>query len=242
MTPAVRSASLPSVSQVANNPSPATAEFGSPSVLRVINDRGHLQKGNTTRKQSTLQMTLSHVAATPLPPPSPRNDGGANGEDDSATSFLAASQKGTHLPQHRQRRQRRTQAVPSYTTSLSTVDLAPLSANFHDMPRNQHPAASTLRNRITNKIRLKIHQGSLDADAVLIPDEKKSSTVSRISSPVVTLRTASCSPLKTSPALSTAAASISPPPASSMVGWISSPNPTSYLRILASTSPPRRLR
>ncbi|KAF8966069.1 enhancer of polycomb-like-domain-containing protein [Flammula alnicola] len=41
------------------------------------------------------------------------------------------------------------------------------------MPRNHHPAASTLRNRnrITNKTRLKIHQGSLDADAVLIPDE-----------------------------------------------------------------------
>jgi len=41
------------------------------------------------------------------------------------------------------------------------------------MPRNNAPAASTLRNRnrITNKTRLKIHQGSLDADAVLIPDE-----------------------------------------------------------------------
>ncbi|KAF4622202.1 hypothetical protein D9613_009361 [Agrocybe pediades] len=41
------------------------------------------------------------------------------------------------------------------------------------MPRNPHAAASTLRNRnrITNKTRLKIHQGSLDADAVLIPDE-----------------------------------------------------------------------
>ncbi|KAH9475176.1 Enhancer of polycomb-like protein 1 [Psilocybe cubensis] len=41
------------------------------------------------------------------------------------------------------------------------------------MPRNHHPAASTLRNRnrITNKTRLKIHQGSLDADAILIPDE-----------------------------------------------------------------------
>ena len=41
------------------------------------------------------------------------------------------------------------------------------------MPRNHHPAASTLRNRnrITNKTRLKIHQGSLDADAVLIADE-----------------------------------------------------------------------
>lgn len=41
------------------------------------------------------------------------------------------------------------------------------------MPRNLHPAASTLRNRnrITNKTRIKIHQGSLDADAVLIPDE-----------------------------------------------------------------------
>ncbi|KAF5321443.1 hypothetical protein D9619_000083 [Psilocybe cf. subviscida] len=41
------------------------------------------------------------------------------------------------------------------------------------MPRTQHPAASTLRNRnrITNKTRLKIHQGSLDADAILIPDE-----------------------------------------------------------------------
>ena len=41
------------------------------------------------------------------------------------------------------------------------------------MPRNNAPAASTLRNRnrITNKTRLKIHQGSLDADAILIPDE-----------------------------------------------------------------------
>ena len=41
------------------------------------------------------------------------------------------------------------------------------------MPRNHHPAASTLRNRnrITNKTRLKILQGSPDADAVLIPDE-----------------------------------------------------------------------
>ncbi|KAF8804069.1 hypothetical protein BYT27DRAFT_7108485 [Phlegmacium glaucopus] len=40
------------------------------------------------------------------------------------------------------------------------------------MPRNP-PAASTLRNRnrITNKTRLKIYQGSLDADGVLIPDE-----------------------------------------------------------------------
>lgn len=40
------------------------------------------------------------------------------------------------------------------------------------MPRNP-PAASTLRNRnrITNKSRLKIYQGSLDADVVLIPDE-----------------------------------------------------------------------
>ena len=41
------------------------------------------------------------------------------------------------------------------------------------MPRNHHSAASTLRNRnrITNKTRLKIHQGTLDADAILIPDE-----------------------------------------------------------------------
>ncbi|KAJ3490259.1 hypothetical protein NLJ89_g11451 [Agrocybe chaxingu] len=41
------------------------------------------------------------------------------------------------------------------------------------MPRNHLPAASTLRNRnrITNKTRLKIHHGSLDVDAVLIPDE-----------------------------------------------------------------------
>ncbi|KAF9530669.1 enhancer of polycomb-like-domain-containing protein [Crepidotus variabilis] len=41
------------------------------------------------------------------------------------------------------------------------------------MPRNNAPAASTLRNRnrITNKTRLKIHQGSLDADAAFIPDE-----------------------------------------------------------------------
>jgi len=40
------------------------------------------------------------------------------------------------------------------------------------MPRNHAPAASTLRNRnrITNKTRLKIVQGSLE-DAVLIPDE-----------------------------------------------------------------------
>lgn len=40
------------------------------------------------------------------------------------------------------------------------------------MPRNP-PAASTLRNRnrITNKSRLKLYQGSLDADVVLIPDE-----------------------------------------------------------------------
>jgi hypothetical protein len=43
---------------------------------------------------------------------------------------------------------------------------------IHDMPRNP-PAASTLRNRnrITNKSRLKIYQGSLDADVALIPDE-----------------------------------------------------------------------
>ena len=41
------------------------------------------------------------------------------------------------------------------------------------MPRNHHPAASTLRNRnrITNKTRLRIHHGSLEADAILIPDE-----------------------------------------------------------------------
>jgi len=42
------------------------------------------------------------------------------------------------------------------------------------MPRSHVPAASTLRNRnrITNKTRLKIHQGSLDADATsFIPDE-----------------------------------------------------------------------
>ena len=40
------------------------------------------------------------------------------------------------------------------------------------MPRNP-PAASTLRNRnrITNKSRLKLYQGSLDTDVVLIPDE-----------------------------------------------------------------------
>ena len=40
------------------------------------------------------------------------------------------------------------------------------------MPRNP-PAASTLRNRnrITNKSRLKLYQGSLDADFILIPDE-----------------------------------------------------------------------
>ncbi|KXN91311.1 Enhancer of polycomb-like protein 1 [Leucoagaricus sp. SymC.cos] len=41
------------------------------------------------------------------------------------------------------------------------------------MPRNHLPGASTLRNRnrVTNKTRLKIHHGSLDADALLIPDE-----------------------------------------------------------------------
>ena len=40
------------------------------------------------------------------------------------------------------------------------------------MPRNP-PAASTLRNRnrITNKTHLKIYQGSLEADAIVIPDE-----------------------------------------------------------------------
>jgi enhancer of polycomb-like protein len=40
------------------------------------------------------------------------------------------------------------------------------------MPRNP-PAASTLRNRnrITNKSRLKLYQGSLDDFVVLIPDE-----------------------------------------------------------------------
>ena len=43
------------------------------------------------------------------------------------------------------------------------------------MPRNHHPATSALRNRnrITNKTRLKIHQGALEADAVLIPDEEE---------------------------------------------------------------------
>ncbi|XP_006456605.1 hypothetical protein AGABI2DRAFT_195675 [Agaricus bisporus var. bisporus H97] len=41
------------------------------------------------------------------------------------------------------------------------------------MPRNHLPGASTLRNRnrVTNKTRLKIHHGNLDADALLIPDE-----------------------------------------------------------------------
>jgi len=41
------------------------------------------------------------------------------------------------------------------------------------MPRNHAPTASALRNRnrITNKTRLKIHQGSLDADVSIIPDE-----------------------------------------------------------------------
>ncbi|KAF8623276.1 hypothetical protein AX17_007482 [Amanita inopinata Kibby_2008] len=41
------------------------------------------------------------------------------------------------------------------------------------MPRNHLPGASTLRNRnrITNKTRLKIHQGNLDVDTLLIPDE-----------------------------------------------------------------------
>ncbi|KAF9005081.1 enhancer of polycomb-like-domain-containing protein [Cyathus striatus] len=41
------------------------------------------------------------------------------------------------------------------------------------MPRNHHPGASTLRNRnrITNKTRLKIHHGNIEADALLIPDE-----------------------------------------------------------------------
>ncbi|KIM44097.1 hypothetical protein M413DRAFT_68403 [Hebeloma cylindrosporum] len=41
------------------------------------------------------------------------------------------------------------------------------------MPRNPHAAASTLRNRnrITNKTRLKIHQGPLDADNFHIADE-----------------------------------------------------------------------
>lgn len=41
------------------------------------------------------------------------------------------------------------------------------------MPRNHQLAASTLRNRnrVTNKTRLKIHRGTLDADALFIPDE-----------------------------------------------------------------------
>lgn len=41
------------------------------------------------------------------------------------------------------------------------------------MPRNHHPGASTLRNRIriTNKTRLRIHHGNLEVDALLIPDE-----------------------------------------------------------------------
>jgi enhancer of polycomb-like protein len=41
------------------------------------------------------------------------------------------------------------------------------------MPRNPHAAASTLRNRnrITNKTRLKIHQGPLDADNFQTADE-----------------------------------------------------------------------
>lgn len=40
------------------------------------------------------------------------------------------------------------------------------------MPRSHHPAPSTLRNRnrITNKTRLKIHHGNIDADPI-IPDE-----------------------------------------------------------------------
>ncbi|KAF9445195.1 hypothetical protein P691DRAFT_676156 [Macrolepiota fuliginosa MF-IS2] len=41
------------------------------------------------------------------------------------------------------------------------------------MPRNHLPGASTLRNRnrVTNKTRLKIYHGNLDAEALLIPDE-----------------------------------------------------------------------
>lgn len=41
------------------------------------------------------------------------------------------------------------------------------------MPRNPHSGASTLRNRnrITNKTRLKIQYGNIEADALFIPDE-----------------------------------------------------------------------
>lgn len=41
------------------------------------------------------------------------------------------------------------------------------------MPRNHLPATSTLRNRnrITNKTRLKIVRGSVDAETAFIPDE-----------------------------------------------------------------------
>ncbi|KDR65619.1 hypothetical protein GALMADRAFT_148533 [Galerina marginata CBS 339.88] len=51
------------------NPSIWTVNDGRAQLtLGIAGHRGqHLIKGNTTRKQPTLRMTLSHVAATPLP-------------------------------------------------------------------------------------------------------------------------------------------------------------------------------
>ena len=87
-----------------------------------------------------------------------------------ACDHIRAGQRVNPIGQSRQQ----TVLAEFYSVIQIVVDLlfdafCPL---IHDMPRNP-PATSTLRNRnrITNKTRLKIYQGSLDADAVLIPDE-----------------------------------------------------------------------
>ena len=61
---------------------------------------------------------------------------------------------------------------PDATWFLPSLRVSHFSYHF-SMPRNPHAAASTLRNRnrITNKTRLKIHQGPLDADNFHITDE-----------------------------------------------------------------------
>lgn len=72
---------------------------------------------------------------------------------------------------------------------------------LHDMPRNHNPGTLRNRNRITNKTRLKVIHGNIDADPLVLEEDEEKARV--VSTAGVDAEDANVSPFSSSHAPST---------------------------------------
>ncbi|KLO14831.1 hypothetical protein SCHPADRAFT_294586 [Schizopora paradoxa] len=83
----------------------------------------------------------------------------------------------THKPQRRRRQGQR--RWPPFFDGLSSPPLPPSSSAAHDMPRNQNAGNLALRNRnrVTNKTRLKVIKGNIEADPIILDEDEERARV-----------------------------------------------------------------